>query len=243
LLSRQPCWRGLPALGALRYLWKQVLAERLAGQHHRELRAGGRWKRKSTRMAKVMARRRKKRKQVFPRFHQLRTVRALLRRAREDGVGKRYLIQHSAGSGKSNTIAWLAHQLVELRTATAADPLTGAVRFHHRHHRPPRAGYADRPHHQGLRPCGVDLRPLRQRRRSCATFLRQGQEDHRHHGAEISVHPRRAGRPRPGQEVRTADRRGAFQSGRQDHGQDARWRCPARPDEETFEEDVHPRTR
>jgi type I restriction enzyme R subunit len=64
---------------------------------------------------------RKKRKQVFPRFHQLRTVRALLRRAREDGVGKRYLIQHSAGSGKSNTIAWLAHQLVELRTA--ADPL------------------------------------------------------------------------------------------------------------------------
>ena len=59
----------------------------------------------------------KRRKQVFPRFHQLRTVRALLRRAREDGIGKRYLIQHSAGSGKSNTIAWLAHQLVELKTA------------------------------------------------------------------------------------------------------------------------------
>lgn len=49
-------------------------------------------------------------------------MRALLRRAREDGVGKRYLIQHSAGSGKSNTIAWLAHQLVELRRAD--DPLT-----------------------------------------------------------------------------------------------------------------------
>ena len=62
----------------------------------------------------------KRRKQVFPRFHQLRTVRALLRRAREDGVGKRYLIQHSAGSGKSNTIAWLAHQLVELKTAADA---------------------------------------------------------------------------------------------------------------------------
>ncbi|RUL75350.1 type I restriction endonuclease subunit R [Dyella choica] len=65
-------------------------------------------------------RKKKKRRPVFPRFHQLRTVRALLRRARQDGVGKRYLIQHSAGSGKSNTIAWLAHQLVELRTA--ADP-------------------------------------------------------------------------------------------------------------------------
>lgn len=64
--------------------------------------------------------RKKRRKQVFPRFHQLRTVRALLRRAREDGVGKRYLIQHSAGSGKSNTIAWLAHQLVELKTAADA---------------------------------------------------------------------------------------------------------------------------
>lgn len=62
----------------------------------------------------------KRRKQVFPRFHQLRTVRALLRRAREDGVGKRYLIQHSAGSGKSNTIAWLAHQLVEVKTAADA---------------------------------------------------------------------------------------------------------------------------
>lgn len=62
----------------------------------------------------------KRRKQVFPRFHQLRTVRALLRRSCEDGVGKRYLIQHSAGSGKSNTIAWLAHQLVELKTAADA---------------------------------------------------------------------------------------------------------------------------
>ena len=59
----------------------------------------------------------KRRKQVFPRFHQLRTVRALLRRSHEDGVGKRYLIQHSAGSGKSNTIAWLAHQLVGLKTS------------------------------------------------------------------------------------------------------------------------------
>lgn len=62
----------------------------------------------------------KRRKQVFPRFHQLRTVRALQRRSRDDGVGKRYLIQHSAGSGKSNTIAWLAHQLVELKTAADA---------------------------------------------------------------------------------------------------------------------------
>jgi len=57
---------------------------------------------------------RKKYKQIFPRYHQLDVVRKLLACVKEDGVGKRYLIQHSAGSGKSNSIAWLAHQLVGL---------------------------------------------------------------------------------------------------------------------------------
>ena len=56
-------------------------------------------------------------RQVFPRYHQLDVVRALLRHAGEHGVGRRYLIQHSAGSGKSNSIAWLAHQLVGLEHA------------------------------------------------------------------------------------------------------------------------------
>lgn len=57
---------------------------------------------------------RKKEKQIFPRYHQLSVVRALLADVRQRGVGNRYLIQHSAGSGKSNSIAWLAHQLVSL---------------------------------------------------------------------------------------------------------------------------------
>ena len=57
---------------------------------------------------------RKKSKQLFPRYHQLDVVRKLLVDAPQSGVGKRYLIQHSAGSGKSNSIAWLAHQLIEL---------------------------------------------------------------------------------------------------------------------------------
>lgn len=52
--------------------------------------------------------------QIFPRYHQLAVVRALLDAAETDGPGSRYLIQHSAGSGKSNSIAWLAHQLVRL---------------------------------------------------------------------------------------------------------------------------------
>ena len=58
---------------------------------------------------------RKKRKtQIWPRYHQLDVVRGLLADAGERGAGRRYLIQHSAGSGKSNSIAWLAHQLIGL---------------------------------------------------------------------------------------------------------------------------------
>ena len=53
-------------------------------------------------------------KQVFPRYHQLDVVEKLLADVRENGIGKKYLIQHSAGSGKSNSIAWLAHQLIGL---------------------------------------------------------------------------------------------------------------------------------
>src|SRR6185312_12940683 len=55
-----------------------------------------------------------KRDQLFPRSHQLDVVRKLLADARAKGAGRRVLIQHSAGSGKSNSIAWLAHQLVRL---------------------------------------------------------------------------------------------------------------------------------
>lgn len=57
----------------------------------------------------------KKRKQVWPRYHQLRVVRRVLADVRDRGPGKRYLIQHSAGSGKSNSIAWLAHQLIGVK--------------------------------------------------------------------------------------------------------------------------------
>ena len=62
----------------------------------------------------------KKRKvQIWPRYHQLDVVRRLLADTRRHGAGKRYLIQHSAGSGKSNSIAWLAHQLIGLRKDAA----------------------------------------------------------------------------------------------------------------------------
>ena len=58
--------------------------------------------------------------QIWPRYHQLDVVRKLLVDAAKHGAGKRYLIQHSAGSGKSNSIAWLAHQLIGLRRNEAA---------------------------------------------------------------------------------------------------------------------------
>ena len=51
---------------------------------------------------------------IFPRYHQLAAVRSLIAHARGHGSGRNYLIQHSAGSGKSNSIAWLAHRLASL---------------------------------------------------------------------------------------------------------------------------------
>ena len=63
---------------------------------------------------------RKRRTQIFPRYHQRDVVHKLLADVAEHGAGRRYLIQHSAGSGKSNSIAWMAHQLVGLKPQ--ADP-------------------------------------------------------------------------------------------------------------------------
>ncbi|WP_084102767.1 type I restriction endonuclease subunit R [Demequina sp. NBRC 110051] len=91
------------------YLWKQVLAPKSLANiienfaaivHSKDTKTG-----KKTASA------------IFPRFHQLDVVRTLLSDVESVGSGKRYLIQHSAGSGKSNSIAWLAHQLVGVEHA------------------------------------------------------------------------------------------------------------------------------
>lgn len=55
---------------------------------------------------------------IFPRYHQLDAVRKLVAHARSHGSGHNYLVQHSAGSGKSNSIAWLAHRLAGLHDAS-----------------------------------------------------------------------------------------------------------------------------
>jgi type I restriction enzyme R subunit len=88
------------------YLWKKILTpERLTNilENYAQI-----IEEKDSRTGK------KKRKQVWPRYHQLGVVRKALADVREHGAGKRYLIQHSAGSGKSNSITWLAHQLIGL---------------------------------------------------------------------------------------------------------------------------------
>ncbi len=54
---------------------------------------------------------------IFPRYHQLDAVRRIMAHAGKHGTGSNYLVQHSAGSGKSNTIAWLAHHAVNLHDA------------------------------------------------------------------------------------------------------------------------------
>jgi type I restriction enzyme R subunit len=69
----------------------------------------------------------RKQKQVFPRFHQLDVVRKLLADARKVGAGRRYLVQHSAGSGKSNSIAWLAHQLIAVKQADGKDAFDSII--------------------------------------------------------------------------------------------------------------------
>jgi len=68
----------------------------------------------------------KKRRQVWPRYHQLAVVHQALADVRAHGAGRRYLIQHSAGSGKSNSIAWLAHQLIAVKKSDPSDRSDGS---------------------------------------------------------------------------------------------------------------------
>ncbi|MEL6725605.1 MAG: DEAD/DEAH box helicase family protein, partial [Pseudomonadota bacterium] len=64
---------------------------------------------------------------IFPRFQQLDAVRRLISHAGENGPGRNYLIQHSAGSGKSNTIGWLAHQAINLHDASNVPVFNTAI--------------------------------------------------------------------------------------------------------------------
>ncbi|WP_417735242.1 type I restriction endonuclease subunit R [Rosistilla oblonga] len=91
------------------YLWNEVLAPenllQIIGRFiHLEIETEEAWDGRKT----------KKEKLIFPRYHQWDLVRELIDTSRKEGPGHKYLVQHSAGSGKSNSIAWTAHQLSSL---------------------------------------------------------------------------------------------------------------------------------
>lgn len=69
----------------------------------------------------------KKRSMIFPRYHQLNCVKLILTHAKQHGIGQKYLIQHSAGSGKSKSIAWLSHQLHGLFNVTGEHHIFDSV--------------------------------------------------------------------------------------------------------------------
>lgn len=101
-----------PAAGkfATHYLWEDVLTkdslvELISNFMHVQIE-----KKKDKKTGRVT----KRETQLFPRYHQRDVVRKLIADAHENGAGKNYLIQHSAGSGKSNSIAWTAHNLANL---------------------------------------------------------------------------------------------------------------------------------
>ena len=99
------------------YLWKQVLTrDGLTDIIENYTQVVETKDRKTGRVSRV---------QVWPRFHQLEVVRRLLADVSKAGAGRRYLVQHSAGSGKSNSIAWLAHRLVGLERD--GDPVIDSV--------------------------------------------------------------------------------------------------------------------
>jgi type I restriction enzyme R subunit len=95
------------------YLWNEVLLPdnllNILGRYvHLQIEEKEDWEGKKFR----------KETMIFPRYHQWDVVRKLIDGARQEGPGQKYLIQHSAGSGKSNSIAWTAHQLSSLHTDT-----------------------------------------------------------------------------------------------------------------------------
>lgn len=92
------------------YLWKDILTKPTLSNIIENFAQVIVSKEKDKKTGKI----RDKEKVIWPRYHQLDAVRTLVKQTQKFGVGKRFLIQHSAGSGKSNTITWLAYQLVVL---------------------------------------------------------------------------------------------------------------------------------
>ena len=100
---------------ATHYLWEEVLQrDSLLDLIHRFIS----WVKEKEEVTKDgVSRMVTKEKMIFPRYHQYDVVKKVLRHVQENGVGRNYLIQHSAGSGKSNSIAWIAYRLASIHDA------------------------------------------------------------------------------------------------------------------------------
>jgi type I restriction enzyme R subunit len=101
-----------PTSSKTAYMWEEVL------QRDNFLQIIGRYMHLVTTIDEdpISGKKTKKESLLFPRFHQLEVVNSLVTTSKIEGAGKKYLIQHSAGSGKTNSIAWTAHQLSTLHT-------------------------------------------------------------------------------------------------------------------------------
>lgn len=119
---------GNPPNGGIKteYLWKEVLTKSSMTeiiQNYSQLIT----EEKEYTDDKGKKRTKKEKKLIFPRYHQLCAVRKILSDAQANGSGQKYLIQHSAGSGKSNSIAWLSHQLIELHDKSGINNIFDTV--------------------------------------------------------------------------------------------------------------------
>ena len=102
-----------------RYLWKEILTKTCLSNIIEKFAALIEKKDEETGKEETI--------QIFPRYHQLMVVQQMLHHAKTNGVGHRYLVQHSAGSGKSNSITWLAHQLTSLYDERGETPLFDSI--------------------------------------------------------------------------------------------------------------------
>ena len=119
---------GNPLNGGIKtdYLWKEILTKSSLTdiiQNYSQLIT----EEKEYTDDKGIKRTKKEKKLIFPRYHQLSAVREMLADAQANGSGQKYLIQHSAGSGKSNSIAWLSHQLIGLHDKSGINNIFDTV--------------------------------------------------------------------------------------------------------------------
>ena len=172
----------------------------------------------------------------MPRYHQLDVVRKLLADAGKHGAGRRYLIQHSAGSGKSNSIAWLAHQLIGLRAGRR-----DGLRLDHRRHRPRILDQQIRDTIKQFAQVGATVGASPSDSGDLRKFIEEGKKIIISTVQKFPFILDEIGNEHRGRQLRHHHRRGALQPGRHDLGGDQRGASAAgaEEDDETIEDKIN----